>query len=90
MLSVSLFFFVDLLASLSTLRYLALESLYFQRILDPLIVRSLLSLKKIIEGREMAVFNPLLESLGNTTATSVKTCSITIAFLLEDKDDYKL
>ncbi len=30
------------------------------------------------------------ESLGNTTATSVKTCSITIAFLLEDKGDHKL
>ncbi len=32
----------------------------------------------------------ILESLGNTTATSVKTCSLTIAFLLEDKGDYKL
>ncbi len=33
---------------------------------------------------------PQLESLGNTTATSLKTCSITIAFTLEDKGDHKL
>ncbi len=32
--------------------------------------------------------NSLLQ--GNTTATSVKTCSSTIAFLLEDNDDPKL
>ncbi len=32
----------------------------------------------------------VLESLGNTTATSVNTCSFTIAFLLEDKGDHKL
>ncbi len=30
------------------------------------------------------------KSLGNTTATATKTCSSTTAFLLEDKDDYKL
>ena len=38
----------------------------------------------------VAVLNGEVESLGNTTATSVKTCSITIAFLLEDKGDHKL
>ena len=32
----------------------------------------------------------ILESLGNTTATTIKTCSLPIAFLLEDKGDYKL
>ena len=32
----------------------------------------------------------LLESLGNATATSIKTCSSTTAFLLEDKGDHKL
>ena len=37
-----------------------------------------------------AVAAATIESLGNTTATSVKTCSITIAFLLEDKGDHKL
>ncbi len=32
----------------------------------------------------------LIESLGNTTATAVKTCLSTIAFLLQDKGDHKL
>ena len=30
-----------------------------------------------------------VESLGNTTATSIKTCSLIIAFLLEDNGDHK-
>ncbi len=47
----------------------------------------------IIEIIDIYYFNGevmILESLGNTTATAITTCSSLIAFLLEDKGDYQL
>ncbi len=45
---------------------------------------------RAIDFRVAVTVELTIESLENTTATSIKTCSSTIEFLPEDKGDYKL
>ncbi len=45
---------------------------------------------RAVDFSDAVIVELTIESLENTIATSIKTCSSTIEFLLEDKGDYKL